>query len=104
MGDRIKFPHVLTMPKQSNGNLLRFVTDETIGERLIDRDRSQHNPDTQTQENVYNVFQITEVKEKRKAKGDWKNWPQHPTYYATTGTYLGNQFESNLGTDNFINR
>lgn len=98
------FPHVLTPPKQSNKNLFRFVTDEDVdaGGVIKEYSRRQNNPESDEVEAVYDIFKISDIKEKRKAKGDWSNWGLTPTYYKATGSYLGAQFESNLGTDVFL--
>jgi len=102
--NKVPLPHILTVPMANNQNLFRFVTDTDlkVGQELTDFNRRQNNPDTNLVESVYNVFKIKEVLEKRKAKGVWDNWPKHPTYYKTIGTFIGCQFECNLGTDKFL--
>jgi len=101
---KVPFPHILTEPKQSNGFLFRFVTDNFSDNRIIEKVRTQNNPKTDLMESVYNVFEMEAIEERRKAKGDWSKWDKHPEYFKGVGKYIGDQFESNLGTNDFIKK
>lgn len=67
------FPHVLSY---SNG-VIRVVTPieiskgDTISELTLTGVNGQ-------------PFKIDHILLKREAKGDWTNWPSHPTYYEAT--------------------
>lgn len=78
------FPHILTRP-DSNRGLLRFVTDQPVGATIEELDNFGRH---------YNIFQVDTLKEIREAKGDWTNWPKHPTYYEGEGRFIGTKAKS----------
>lgn len=99
---KASFPHILSTPLQLQSGFFRIVSDKEIGDTLTNFNRRQLNPATDQMEQVFNIYRIDEIREKRKARGDWTNWDKHPDYYLASGKYLGDQFSSNLGTDVFI--
>lgn len=98
MSNRIPFPHILTLPKESNNRRIRFVTDSFSLDTpiLYAKDRSQLNEKTGRVEVVYNKFTVDQIKEIRPARWNWSNWLKHPTYYDAIGVYEGQVFESDI--------
>jgi len=98
---RVPFPHILSYPKVSNKFLLRFVQPDEIQVGHIVREpvHKQINPETNAMEQVDTCFRVTEIIEKRAARGDWGAWGLSPWYYETRGEYVGRLFASGLDAD-----
>ncbi len=93
---QVPFPHILSSSIELSNKNLRVVTDQPVKNIIIEPDHRQMNQKTGNIEMVYNIYQFDEIKEQRKARGDWTNWPKHPTYYAGRGGLIQRDFESNL--------
>lgn len=99
----VAFPHILNYPSKRGGQF-RFVQPEkaVVGDLVLEKERTQFNPDTNKMESVYKTFSVDSITECRKARGVWSAWPSHPFYHDTEGKFVGEQFESDLATTKFI--
>ncbi len=83
---KVSFPHILSSDKDHAKGIIRIVTDSTETDGMVlQRDGRELNKDTGVIEDVFNVYEFSELKEKRPARGDWSKWDSHPTYYNGVG-------------------
>jgi len=89
---RVPLPHILEQKNCGiNRQHMRFVSDQDLdkGKYLV----ANNGIFVRT---AFDVYEVTEVEEKRPARGDWSAWPDHPTYYEAIVRPVGTKNEDEV--------